>query len=120
MKSLHLIIFTLLVSFVYAQPAEDFADLKKHVEILASDEMEGRETGTKGEQMAADYIKKQFKLAGLTPKGDKGKFLQEFDVLAGKFYGKKNSLIVKGESLQAGIDFYALEFSCRLRYCIAG
>jgi len=110
-KKIFVVLFVSVVTFAYAQPAEDFAELKKHVEILASDEMEGRETGTKGEQMAADYISEQFKLAGLTPKGDKGKFLQEFDVLAGKFYGKNNQLIVKGESMQAGTDFYALEFS---------
>ncbi len=36
------------------------ADLKKHLSILASDEYEGRETGEKGQKMAADYIKKHF------------------------------------------------------------
>jgi len=110
-KKTFIALFVLSVSFAYAQPAEDFADLKKHVEILASDEMEGRETGTKGEQMAADYISKQFKLAGLTPKGDDNSYLQEFDVLAGKFYGKNNALTLKKKALKAGVDFYALEFS---------
>jgi len=110
-KKTFIALFVLSVSFAYAQPAEDFADLKKHVEILASDEMEGRETGTKGERMAADYISEQFESAGLAPKGDKGSFLQEFDVLAGKFYGKNNALTLKKKALQAGTDFYALEFS---------
>jgi hypothetical protein len=36
-----------------------------HLSILASDEYEGRETGTKGAWMAAEYIKKQFKSFGL-------------------------------------------------------
>jgi len=111
MKKIYTFLFILSTGFAFAQPSEDFADLKKHVEILASDKMEGRETGTKGEQMAADYIGEQFKLAGLMPKGDKGSFLQEFDVLAGKFYGKNNALTLKKKTLQAGADFYALEFS---------
>ena len=40
-------------------------DLKKHLSILASDEYEGRETGEKGQKMAADYIYKHFKNNGL-------------------------------------------------------
>ncbi|MEH3116021.1 M28 family peptidase [Pedobacter terrae] len=37
----------------------------KHLSILASDEYEGRETGTKGAWMAADYIRDYFKSIGL-------------------------------------------------------
>ena len=41
------------------------ADLKKHLTIIASDEMEGRETGTEGQRRAAAYIESQFKAIGL-------------------------------------------------------
>jgi Zn-dependent M28 family amino/carboxypeptidase len=41
--------------------------LKKHLTIIASDEMEGRETGTEGQRKAAAYIESQFKEMGLTP-----------------------------------------------------
>jgi len=37
----------------------------KHLSVLASDEYEGRETGTKGAWMAADYIRDYFKSIGL-------------------------------------------------------
>ena len=40
-------------------------DLKKHLTIIASDEMEGRETGTEGQRKAAAYIESQFKTMGL-------------------------------------------------------
>lgn len=43
------------------------ADLKKHLYIVASPEMEGRETGTEGERRAAAYIADQFKQLGLSP-----------------------------------------------------
>ena len=36
-------------------------DLKNHVGFLASDELEGRASGTLGDEMAKDYIKKFFK-----------------------------------------------------------
>lgn len=47
------------------------------VKTLASDKMEGRETGTKGEQRAADYISKRMETIGLKPYGIGGYF-QEF------------------------------------------
>lgn len=43
--------------------------IKKHIEFLASDKLEGRGTSTVGEQKAAKYIAKQFKKAGLKPMG---------------------------------------------------
>ncbi|MEO9570673.1 MAG: M28 family peptidase [Polaribacter sp.] len=51
--------------------------IKEDVTFLASDKLEGRQTGTKGEKAAADYIVKRFKEIGLNPKGTKG-FLQPF------------------------------------------
>lgn len=39
--------------------------LKKQLTIVASAEMEGRETGTKGQRRAASYIESQFKKIGL-------------------------------------------------------
>lgn len=46
--------------------------LKKHVAYLASDRMKGRETGSKEVFRAAGYIERQFKSAGLLPKGEQG------------------------------------------------
>ena len=51
--------------------------IKEDVTYLASDELEGRQTGTEGEKKAADYIAKRFEELGLTKKGTKG-FLQPF------------------------------------------
>lgn len=43
------------------------ADLRKHLTILASDAYEGRETGLRGQKMAADYLKEQFQGFGIEP-----------------------------------------------------
>jgi hypothetical protein len=45
-------------------------NLRKHITFLASDKMKGRGTGSPEEKKAASYIAKQFKKAGLSPKGD--------------------------------------------------
>lgn len=45
-------------------------DLKKHLTIVASDEMEGRETGTKGQKKAGNYLIDIYKSYGISyPKG---------------------------------------------------
>src|SRR5690348_2757382 len=41
--------------------------IAEHVEVLASDEFEGRAPGTRGEQLTLDYIERQFRKAGLRP-----------------------------------------------------
>jgi Zn-dependent M28 family amino/carboxypeptidase len=44
--------------------------IRADVKLLSSDAMEGRGTGTRGGDLAANYIAKQFKDAGLEPAGD--------------------------------------------------
>jgi hypothetical protein len=53
--------------------------LHKHIAFLASDKLKGRGTGTPEELKAAEYIAKQFRKIGLTPKGDDGGWLQHFE-----------------------------------------
>lgn len=46
------------------------ADLKKHLYIVASDEMEGRNTGTEGQKKAGRYLIEEYKKIGVSfPKG---------------------------------------------------
>jgi len=45
-------------------------ELERHVTILASDELEGRETGEAGQFKAAEYIALEFKRTKLRPVGD--------------------------------------------------
>ena len=50
--------------------------LRAHMEFLADDLLEGRGTGTRGFQLAADYIKAQFEEMGLRPAGETGSYFQ--------------------------------------------
>ncbi len=49
-----------------------------HVQFLASDFMEGREAGTRGERLAAEYIRAFYAGLGLSPGGPEGSFFQTF------------------------------------------
>ena len=51
--------------------------IKDDVSFLADDKLEGRQTGTKGEVKASEYIAKRFEEMRLQPKGTEG-FLQPF------------------------------------------
>ncbi|MDP5121041.1 MAG: M28 family peptidase [Spirosomaceae bacterium] len=59
-------------------------DLRRHLTYIASDELEGRDTGSEGQRKAADYIANHFKSLGLTaivPQKDGSKgYLQKFNL----------------------------------------
>lgn len=48
--------------------------LRKHLQFIASDELQGRNTPSPGLDRAAEYIAAEFKKAGLTAVGDEGYF----------------------------------------------
>ena len=51
-------------------PSQVNADnIKAHIEFLADDTLQGRDTGSQGYQIAANYVKSYFKQLGLTPQG---------------------------------------------------
>ncbi|MBK8466054.1 MAG: M28 family peptidase [Chloracidobacterium sp.] len=83
--------YLLLLSFVFSvsaqraqvtKPSAVEANLRRHIEYLASDKLEGRRTGEKGAALAAKYIADQFAKVKLKPGalGSNGKasYLQPF------------------------------------------
>ena len=85
--------------------------LKSNVSFLASDELEGRRAGTKGETLAADFIAGKFKEIGLLPKGVSESFFQPFTVNDGKMISSKTSLSINNKVLSQDLDFYPLSNS---------
>lgn len=55
-----------------------------HISVLASDEFEGRGTGTRGEEKAVEYLVKQLKEIGATSGVADGSFIQPFPLLGQK------------------------------------
>src|SRR5215467_13095024 len=51
--------------------------IRAHVKFLASDLLEGRGTGARGGDIAAEYIATQLALYGLKPAGDNGSYMQK-------------------------------------------
>ncbi len=91
----------------------DAGDLRVHVAALASEELEGRMTGSPGERLATAYVARWFERIGLEPAGDDGSWYQEFPFTAGVALGAGNALRIDGVPTAAAIDrdFRPLAFS---------
>src|SRR5262245_40462998 len=77
-------------------------DLKKHLYIVASKEMEGRETAMPGQKKAAAYIENQFKSLGLTP-GNNGSYQLPYGVYQDSLIS--TSIEINGNTYELDKDF---------------
>jgi len=73
-------------------------DMKRHLNILAADDMEGRETGEPGQKRAAEYLRKQLVDLGLPAIGENGGYFQR--ILFARQKWKTIELKMNGEPLR--------------------
>jgi hypothetical protein len=69
---------------VHAAIHADPDKIRAHVKFLASDLLEGRGTGQRGGDIAAEYIATQFALYGLKPAGENGTYFQDVPMVGVK------------------------------------
>ena len=94
---------------LYAERYITQAKLRRDLSVLASDEYEGRETGTKGQKMAAAYISQQFRADSLVApvtSNAENPYLQAFN-LERSAWQKGGTLTVGGKAYEWLKDFYA-------------
>ena len=109
------LLLTTLAAVAQQAPLEPSAsNLQKHISYLASDELDGRRTGTAGADEAARYVAGEF--ARLRLKPGVARYLQPFPYVAGVSLGPNNVLSfgrysTKENSLQPGTDWLPLAFS---------
>jgi Zn-dependent M28 family amino/carboxypeptidase len=66
--------------------------IRAHMQFLSDDLLEGRGTGTRGFQLAANYVRSQFEAIGLRPGGDNGTYFQTISFREIKFLPERSSL----------------------------
>jgi Zn-dependent M28 family amino/carboxypeptidase len=71
--------------------------IKAHVAYLASDRLEGRGPGTRGEFLTTEYLADEFKKAGLKPIGKRDTYLQPVPLVRVVTSPKSTLQAVKGE-----------------------
>lgn len=81
-----------------AEPDFSPERFRAHVAFLADDLLEGRETGTRGHEIAARYIASQFELLGLKPGGENGTWYQRVGLAETALTADKPTASVTGAS----------------------
>lgn len=81
------------------------ADMEKYLTVLASDEYEGRETGTEGQRKAAEFIAEYFEKLGLPKIGDDGSYFQKISFTAENWDNGQIELDINGQSYRHLSDF---------------
>ena len=87
-----------------APPTFSADKIRAHMAYLASDELEGRDMGSKGYDLAATYVANQFHDMGLKPGGDAGSFLQTVKLVRHRTL-ERGTFRTTGKTAQALIEF---------------
>jgi Peptidase family M28/PA domain len=110
-----LLCLVLLFSFAHAQigssdfPPQEFLQqirpeaLGAHMEFLADDLLEGRGTGTRGFQLAANYVRAQFEQMGLKPAGGNGSYFQNIHFRQSELLRDQCSLTIKRDGSEQNL-----------------
>ena len=109
-----LILLSFSISFAQNNPEITKQEIQDHINYLASDELEGRFSGSAGERLAGDYIAEEFESYGLK-KMFGSSYFQEFDFTSNIELGENNSLSIKTSEgtidLKINDDFVTAPFS---------
>lgn len=81
--------------------------LRKYLTFIASDELEGRDTPSRGLDIAAMFIADHLQAWGLKPGGDNGTYFQKFPIRRSRIDPAGTRLNLNGQSYSYGDDFLA-------------
>src|SRR5260370_22444121 len=84
------------------QPAISIDRIRSDVKYLSSDELQGRGVGSRGEELAVEFIARQFEKAGLKPAGDRATYYQAVPLVMVTTGPKATLSAIKGNQT---IDF---------------
>jgi len=83
--------------------------LRADIGYLASDELEGRRTGSEGERKAGEYIQKRYE--GNKIHGYKGSYRYPFNFIYGKEIGLNTQILLNSHALHLKEEAFPLPFS---------
>jgi len=81
--------------------------MRNYLYFVASDEMEGRDTPSRGLDTTAKFIAMNLKSWGFKPSGDDGTFFQKIDLIRYKVNTSSTKATIAGQSLAWGTDFFS-------------
>lgn len=93
----------LTATSAYAKGVSE-ADLRSHIEILASDAFEGRKPGTEGEAKTVKYIAEQWAKAGVKPAAADGSWFEPVPLIQRGQGNASYAFTAKGRKLRVASD----------------
>ncbi|MGH7599210.1 MAG: M20/M25/M40 family metallo-hydrolase [bacterium] len=87
------------------------AQLKDYLTFIASDELEGRDTPSRGLDVAAKFLATNLSRWGVKPAGDNGTYFQRFALLKTTVDSAQTIAEINGQRFKYGSDFLASSFS---------
>lgn len=79
--------------------------LRDYLTFIASDEMEGRDTPSRGLDTTAKFISMNLSRWGFKPAGDNGTFLQRIDLRRDRVDGGQSRVELAGRTLNSGSEY---------------
>lgn len=86
-------------------------NLKRDLDYLSSDELQGRNTPSPGYDRAGAYIVARLEKAGLSPAGDNGTYLQHYTMRESQVETEAASIEIGGRRFKFGDDFVMRSFA---------
>jgi hypothetical protein len=86
------------------------AELLRDITYLASDELAGRGTPSPGQDLAAAYVEKALREAGIRPFGDNGTYRQHYVVTRATLRPQDTTLAIGGQTFAYGSGFVLTSF----------
>ena len=84
------------------------AQLRDYLTFIASDEMEGRDTPSRGLDTTAKFIATNLTRWGLKPAGDDGTFFQRIELRRERADGGQTKVDYNGRTLNSGVEYIPL------------
>jgi hypothetical protein len=82
-------------------------DLRAHLEFVASDELEGRDTPSRGLDLAGMYIVSHLQRWGVKPAGENGTYYQTLRFRTDAINPAETRIQIGGQSFEYGVGFVA-------------
>ncbi len=84
------------------------ADIRRFLLVVADDSTMGRQTGSRGDDIAARYIAGEFRRFGLQPAGDGGTYFQAVPLRMRTYVWSSTVLRTQADTLRIGTDYVPL------------
>lgn len=91
------------------QPEPGITDesLMSHIEVISSDDFEGRAPASRGEDLTVEYIVENLREMGISPGMPDGSYIQEFPLLGQQVDGSSAVITISGEGEETELEYTA-------------